>query len=342
MDEYGLFVSNENSLSELTSGCRTINYLGFFSVRTYFDSNGYWVTGLGSNYIKGSDVIVVFSRMGGFFSRTQQFYMVGRVDINKGDGLLGIQISGQWNTTYSFSEDQIQFKAYQVTLPSTDPDDYIFQLANSSNFLEIDSNRAVSGMVYKGSVVANGSWSVPQNIINQYPDCVAFVSWQHPEARMVGGQQSGSFWYRISGNTPVQYTGSIVVDMCVFSDSLNLSMPENGLSLFNSSGLCTFSSEKPPISIAGYINMGGSLNTPISPPENVDRIMVNAGIYGLDTWNRGDGWYRSFYCGLIMQGKTVIVSGANGTGGDYNTAAMQPFILNAQIPYIDRSKYFNN
>ncbi|WP_428945313.1 DUF6453 family protein [Pantoea sp. FN060301] len=252
-----------------------------------------------------------------------------------GIGLSGIGINGNvvtinYNDYSGFDQGSIDgdpwfyFDVYQ----SIDAGDNfgLYFLNDLTSFTAI-SDVSKSGLcVYRTTVTVSGEWAVPASV-EGYGNCCVCASWDHPSA--VVEFDSSRKIVTVTG-------GPIRLNIAVFSNGFNLRMPDYGLFIYNSAGVCTFNSLYIPFFIKNSLTL-----TDAYKATGVEKPMIPLCVTGVGFFKYSGNFYRIYNKGIVMSGGS-IKAGQGKTLAQYNMGNYNIYApgSNLTVNILDGSQYF--
>lgn len=249
---------------------------------------------------------------------------------------------------------------FSVAYAASSTSGYGLRVTNGANFLEINDTSYLGFVTYRSVITVNGSWSIPQNIVNM-GNYIVFARWSNTDTPLFLDRDSNTIRaYQGFGSSDGSVEGGSVsnIQIVIVSCGFSPAIPDGryGLIIRNSAGQITYSSKYPPVawsdayydfgSYQQYGDSSGETLSWVNPTGNVQLPMVPLCTLGLQRgdFNRNAGNYnfrKCLYSGFKMSGNSVSTARAKSTFADievYNyPRAVQ---VACQLPCIDAAYYF--
>nr|DAV47343.1 MAG TPA: hypothetical protein [Caudoviricetes sp.] len=335
MAEAGLWITNDNGKTYFNlaqGGARSLTFLRRLSISVGAGGSLTVTTNI-MEKSSGSTLVVVPVHPGEFFQDFGPSLAVW-ASITKSISMSGsnviISLTGDTAGIPLISKDgNLLYDVYETSATGTGT--YGLYLPDSSDFSAITNATKAGFCVYRTTITLgnNQSWTVPTNIPGR-DNCSVFGNWSNSGA---------SVEYVSTNKTVYVRNTTVTINIAIFSNGFNLTMPDYGLYIFNSSGQCTYNSNYIPMFYKNTVNFnsGGVVNTGIARP------LVPLGVYGLqgNAINGGESW-EIWSKGLMMNGSSVGATRGRLLANWY-TDYYQPEFPNMTLPLIvlDASHYFN-
>lgn len=327
MAESGLWVTNDNGGSYFnlaSGGARAITFLQRIKAANSSTTMRYTI----SNKSAGTTLMVVPVHSFELFqpNNTLSVIAVCTTSVSVSGNVVTINFSNTNAGQPFISKDgYFYYDVYETTEPSAGS--YGLFMRDSTDFSAITDATKSGLCVYRNTVTVNGTWTVPNNIPNR-ANCSVFANWNSTSAVVE---------YNPS-NFQITTKGSVTLNIAIFSNGFQLTMPPYGFYIFNKSGQCTYNSNYIPLFVKKTVAFSGaSLNTGIAKP------LIPLYVVGGEAQDLGGSRYDFYNKGIIMSGSTIksgrgkLVLGATYT--DYD----QPYFNDTTLPLIvlDGAQYFN-
>lgn len=204
----------------------------------------------------------------------------------------------------------------------------LFVQSDIADFGGITDATKAGFCVYRTTVSVSKTWDVPASIPARN-NCSVFANWNHSSAVVEYSNQDKRI--TVTG-------GPVTLNIAIFSNGFNLTIPDYGFYICNDAGKCTYNSNYIPLFLKKTIPFNGSaVNTGVAKP------MIPLTIIGGEAANLRGSNCDFYNKRVVMTGSTVkggrgkLVLGATDTGGDqpYYNAMTMPLIV------LDGAQYFN-
>ncbi|MEW5290281.1 DUF6453 family protein [Erwinia papayae] len=262
-------------------------------------------------------------------------YQGGTSATPRGVGVSGIGISGN-QVVINYSNKKLEgqgsidsdpwfyFDVYQTIDAG---DNYGLYFLNDLTSFSGITDAVTSGLcVYRTSVSVNGEWAVPTSI-EGYANCSVFANWDHASA--VVEFDSSTKVVTVTG-------GPITLNIAVFSNGFTLRMPDSGLYIFNSAGVCTFNSLYIPLFVKGSLSL-----TDTWQATGLAKPMVPLCVSGIGFSKLSGSMIQIFNKGIMMSGQSIAAGRGKNTR-QYDLGNYGITFPSSSIPLslIDGSQYF--
>lgn len=334
MAETGLWITNDNGNTYFNlaqGGARSLTFLRRLTISIAQNASTTVTTNI-TEKSAGTTLVVVPVHPGEFYQDFGPSLAVW-ASITK-----SISVSGS-NVTISVTGDNagiplinkdgdLLYDVYETS--GTGAGTYGLYMPDSTDFSAITNATKAGFCVCRATVtLANKqSWTVPTNIPGR-DNCSVFANWSNASA---------SVEYVSTNKTIYVNNATVTLNIAIFSNGFQLTMPDYGLYIFNSSGQCTYNSNYIPMFYKKTVsyNSGGVINTGVARP------LVPLGVYGLqgNAVNGGESW-EIWSKGLMMNGSNV--GSARGRNlAMWFTDYYKPEFPNMTLPLIvlDADQYF--
>lgn len=325
--DIGCWITNDGGQSYFnlnSGGGRAITFLQRLEVTPDNKSYTYTISGKSSN-----SSLFVIPITGG------KVYDGGISGVPRGVGIAGITTaSNKVTINFNDTRDGVQGsidgdpRFYFDVYESIDAgDNYgLYFLNDLTSFTGIN-NVLTSGLcVYKTTVSVSGTWAVPTGI-EGYANCSVCANWSHASAVVEFDNRSKVV--TVTG-------GPVTLNIAIFSNGFNLRMPDYGLFIFNSAGVCTYNSLYIPFFLKGSQNISDAWKT-----TGLTKPMVPLCVTGANFTKKSGNIIDIFNKGIMMSGSNIS-SGRGKTIATYDVGNYGFTFPGSNIPMslLDGSQYF--
>lgn len=327
MAEVGCWITNDNGATYYNlngGGGRSITFLQ--RIKSAPDATSYTYTI--SNKTANSTLFVIPITGG-------KVYQGNGSAVPRGVGVSGIGINGN-QVTINYSNNKLQGQGsidgdiwfyFDVYQSNDAGDNYgLYFLNDLTSFTSI-SDVTTSGLcVYRTSVSIDGEWAVPDSV-EGYANCCVCANWDHGSAVVE---------FDNSRKVVTVTGGPVTLNIAVFSNGFSLRMPDYGLFIYNSAGVCTFNSLYIPFFIKGSLTINDKWQS-----TGLAKPMVPLFVTGIDKSSLGGNIIQIWNKGVMISGQSVKA------GRGKRTSQFDPqgygFTFpgsNVPVNYLDGSQYF--
>ncbi|MDU4095414.1 MAG: DUF6453 family protein, partial [Pantoea sp.] len=289
MAEKGLWITNDNGGSYFnlaSGGARAITFLQRIKADNSNTTMRYTI----SNKSSGTTLMVVPVHSFELFqpNNTLSVISVCTKSISVSGNVVIINFNNT-NTGQPFisRDGYFYYDVYETTEPSAGS--YGLFMRDSTDFSAITDATKSGLCVYRNTVTVNGTWTVPNSIPNR-ANCSVFANWNSASA--VVEYNPSSF--------QITTKGSVTLNIAIFSNGFQLTMPSYGFYIFNSHGQCTYNSNYIPLFVKKTVAFSGaSLNTGVTKP------LIPLYVVGGEAQDLGGSTYDFYNKGIVMSGSTI-------------------------------------
>lgn len=327
MSDIGCWITNDNGQTYYNlnaGGGRAITFLQ--RIKAAPDATSYSFT-ISSKAANSSLFVIPIT--GG------KVYQGGVSAVPRGVGVSGIGINGN-QVTINFSNTKLEgqgsidgdpwfyFDVYQ----SIDAGDNfgLYFLNDLTSFTALSDVFSAGLCVYRTTVSVNGEWAVPTGI-EGYGNCCVCANWD-----------SGSAVVEFDSSRKVVTVtgGPVTLNVAVFSNGFNLRVPDYGLFIYNSSGVCTFNSLYIPFFIKGSLALNENWQA-----TGLAKPMVPLCVTGVGYSTLSGSIIQIFNKGVMMSGQNIRAARGKNTA-QYNLGSYGISFPGSNIPmtFLDGSQYF--
>lgn len=337
MSNYGISIlpSITNKEMDITAGSRSMRFLGIYgTAQTSDQQQGYRAYIDIKGRTAGSQVYIVPIKIGAPYQDSVST-IVG-LDYVKSYWLEGDRLWLQYTGVNDLKRWKFaEIAVFEVTAASAYSGEYGIVLQDATNYLEISDANSAGCCVWAVQVTISGSWSAPADIPMR-DNCVIFANWSNPNVALGYNNSSKTIsCYGLNGAS-----ASVTARIAIFSSGFFPTPPEYGFAIWNAQGQCTFSSDYPPLLIAGTVSLASRQNVWVSTPVSRPLVPVSsAGV--VKGASVGNGYSSTFYCGIRMNGNQICGGPTYKTG--MNTESSYTFpdgISPIAYPILDADNYF--
>ncbi|HFR4133210.1 DUF6453 family protein [Raoultella ornithinolytica] len=283
----GLYINLNDGgpVMEITAGLRCPAFANQLS--TQWDNNTYDING----YVPGSQIVVFPKDC--VFRTFRGTNLVPTIGMFSGYSQNGSQItmdtwwSDNWGRARTFDS-----AIWQIYPSSISGNSGLF-IQDSSNFLAITNTSSIGYCIYRGTIVVNGSWTMPTFEGIDRSRYICFARWS---ADGITVEFDGNNITACRDKNGDDESASVTMQIAVFAAAQP--NPSTGLNFFNASGQCTFSTSKRPFVYTGF-NYNPSWGY-----QDIGNRFVMLGRYGYDSTVSGSQDYLK-WAGLMMSGNYV-------------------------------------